>query len=204
MKWNKKPKKPKKPKKKMAISFTPFEELFAHEYQSTYINSNGNIHVGPYTYSVFYGYTVAERQAAFQVCKKHLPWEFSEEQEQWELCMYMYQFIIKSPPPFPYLEYTLSEDIIMAITWEITIQPLDVPRKEASIMAVRTDDTDPENILTETHFIITAILDTVAQKTAALDNIWQQHLDYQTRQTAINEYVGGLKAQAKTNLEGRE
>ena len=92
----------------------------------------------------------------------------------------------------------------MAINWEITIQPLDVSRKEASVMAVRTDDTDPENILTETHFIITAILDTVAQKTAALDNIWQQHLDYQTRQIAINEYIGELEEQAETNLEGRE
>ena len=92
----------------------------------------------------------------------------------------------------------------MAINWEITIQPLDVSRKEASVMAVRTDDTDPENILTETHFIITAILDTAAQKTAALDNIWQQHLDYQTRQIAINNYIGNLEEQAEINLEGRE
>lgn len=92
----------------------------------------------------------------------------------------------------------------MAINWEITIQPLDVSRKEASVMAVRTDDADPENILTETHFIISAVLDTQAQKVAAMDDIWQQHLDYQTRQIAINEYIGGLETQAKTNLEGRE
>ena len=92
----------------------------------------------------------------------------------------------------------------MAINWEITIHPLDVSRKEASVMAVRTDDTDPENILTEKHFIITAILDTITQKTAALDNIWQQHLDYQARQTAINNYVGDLETQAKANLKGRE
>ncbi len=92
----------------------------------------------------------------------------------------------------------------MAITWEFTIKPLDISRKEASIMAVRTDSTDPQNILTETHFIITAILDTSAQKSAALDDIWQQHLDYQTKQITIEAYVGGLESTAKANLEGRE
>lgn len=92
----------------------------------------------------------------------------------------------------------------MAITWELTIQPLNVSRKEASVMATRTDDTDPLNILIETHFIISVILNTPEQKLIALGNIWQQHLAYQIRQTAINEYIGGLEVQAKTNLEARE
>lgn len=187
----------------MAIVYTPFEELFAPAYQLTYISTDGHIDVDSHTYSVFHAYT-GERQQIFQICKKHLPWEYTQEQEQWERTMYMYQFIIKSPPPFPYEEYPLSEDIIMAIMWDITIRPLDVSRKEASIMAVRTDDTDPENVLIENHSIITGILDTQEQKTAILDNIWQQHLDYQTRQIAINNYIGTLKIQAKTNLEGRE
>ena len=99
----------------MAISFTPFDELFAHDYQQTYINSGGgDIRVGQYTYNVFKAYTNKERQKAFQVCKKQLPWEKSEIQEEWELCMYMYQWIIKSPPPFPYQEYTLSGEIVMS------------------------------------------------------------------------------------------
>ena len=101
----------------MAIDFKPFEELFVPAYQLTYISIDGHIDVGPNTYSVFHNYTIQERQVIFQVCEKYLPWEDTQEQEQWERTMYMYQFIIKSPSPFPYLEYSLSEEIIMAITY---------------------------------------------------------------------------------------
>jgi len=103
----------------MAIDFKPFDVLFEPVYQLTYISFNGNIDVGPNTYSVFYPYTVQERQVIFQVCQKELPWQFTEEQEQWERTMYMYQFVIKSPPPFPYTEYQLNEDIIMATLLEL-------------------------------------------------------------------------------------
>jgi len=103
----------------MAIEYIPFEELFAHEYQPTYISPHGYIVVGPYTYNVFRDYSVAERQKALQDCAKWLNWLVSEVQEEWELCMYMYQFIIKSPSPFPYLEYTLSEDIKLATLLEL-------------------------------------------------------------------------------------
>ena len=98
----------------MAIIYIPFDELFAPEYQLTYISINGYINVGPHTYNIFVNYTMVERQQIFQVCEKHLPWKYTQEQEQWERTQYMYQFIIKSPPPFPYSEYPLSEDIIMA------------------------------------------------------------------------------------------
>ena len=89
----------------------------------------------------------------------------------------------------------------MAITWTVTITPIDVPTKTASVHAVRLDDSDGA---TETHNIITAVLDTQAQKLAALDNIWQQHLDYQAKLTAIAAYIGGLEVMAKENLEARE
>ena len=97
----------------MAIDFKPLDELFAPAYQLGYISTTGDIEVGPNTYNVFHTYTIVERQQIFQVCEKHLPWEDTEEQEQWERTMYMYQFIIKSPPPFPYLEYQLSEEIVV-------------------------------------------------------------------------------------------
>jgi len=104
----------------MAIVFIPLDELFAPTYQLMYISVfGGHIDVGPYTYSVFTNYTVQERQQIFQVCEKHLPWEYTQEQEQWERTMYMYQFIIKSPPPFPYEEYPLSEEIIMSTLLEL-------------------------------------------------------------------------------------
>jgi len=92
----------------------------------------------------------------------------------------------------------------MAITWEVTITPLNVDRKEANIVAVRTDDNDPDNVKTETHTIISAILNTQTQKTAALDNIWEQHLAWQVRQIKIDNYIGDLEVQAKINLEARE
>ena len=109
-------KKPKKPKKKMAIDFKPFDELFEPVYQLTYISLYGDIDVGPNTYNVFHAYTMQERQVIYQVCQKYLQWQITEVQEEWERTMYMYQFIIKSPPPFPYSQYLLNEDITMAIS----------------------------------------------------------------------------------------
>ena len=91
--------------------------------------------------------------------------------------------------------------------WEVTITPISVVDKTASISAVRTvvDDAAPEVILeTETHRVLTAILDTAAQKAAVLDSLWQQHLDYQVEQTDITAYLGGLEAAGKIDLEGRE
>ena len=100
---------------KMAINFKPFDELFEPSYQLNYISLGGYIDVGPNTYSVFYNYTMQERQVIFQVCEKYLPWRYSDEQEHWERTMYMYQWIIKSPSPFPYLQYTLNENIKMEL-----------------------------------------------------------------------------------------
>ena len=102
----------------MAINFKSFEELFALTYQPTYISANGYIDVGPNTYNVLTNYTIQERQQIFQVCEKYLPWETTQIQEQWERTMYMYQFVIKSPLPFPYLQYPLSGSIVMAFTTE--------------------------------------------------------------------------------------
>ena len=185
----------------MAIVFKPLDELFAHEYQLTYISTDGHIDIGPYTYSVFHNYTIQEKQIIFQICEKYLPWEDTQEQEQWERTMYMYQYIIKSPPPFPYEEYPLSEEIIMAITWDVKIYPLDVSRKEVSIVATRTDSVA---LTTETHTVISALLDTQEHKVHVLDTIWQLHLNYQVKQEAIEAYINDLEEIAKTNLEGRE
>lgn len=92
----------------------------------------------------------------------------------------------------------------MATTWDITIIPIDVKRKEASIIAIYTDDADPLNILTEKHVILSALLDTQQQKLDVLDNIWQLHLSYQAKEIAIKNFIGTLEADAKTNLEARE
>ena len=89
----------------------------------------------------------------------------------------------------------------MAITWDVTIAPLDVTRKEASVVAIRTDSVTEQ---VETHRIISVILDTQIQKTAAVNQLWQMHLDYGDRQAAIDAFVGALETQAKTILEAKE
>lgn len=89
----------------------------------------------------------------------------------------------------------------MAITWEVSITPLDVARQEASVVATRTDSVSGA---IETHRIITCILETEAQKSAVLDQLWQMHLAYTSQQAAIDAYVGELETQAKAALEARE
>ena len=89
----------------------------------------------------------------------------------------------------------------MAISWDIKITPLNIARKEASVVATRTDS-ETDNV--ETHNIITCILETQEQKLAVLDQLWTMHLSSVSRQAAIDAYIGDLEAQAKTNLEARE
>lgn len=187
----------------MAIIFIPYNELFAHEYQLTYISPNGNIHVGPYTYNVFKEYTVTERQKAYQDCAKWLNWQVSEIQEEWELCMYMYQWIIKSPFPFPYEQYTLSGDIIMAITWSVeNLTVLDLPTRAISLTVKRVDDTKP--LVTETIPVLFGTIATNAEKLALADNIWAHHLAYTDKQAQIDAFISTFKTDLKTNLEARE
>jgi len=185
----------------MAIDFKQFDELFAPAYQLTYISLGGHIDVGPNTYSVFHAYTMEERQIIFQVCQKYLPWQITEEQEQWERTMYMYQFIIKSPPPFPYSQYTLSEDIIMAITWTSYISNVIPAEFRADVCFKRVDDV----ALTEENYCYSGvILETTAQRLALLDLVWNAHLNTGIKQEAIDAFITNLEQLAKNNLEARE
>lgn len=88
------------------------------------------------------------------------------------------------------------------ITWDVKITVFAVAKKAVSIIATRTDDTNPDN--PEIHNVLYAIIDTAAQKIAVLDNIWAHHEAYIQRQVLIDTFIGGLEIQAKTNLEARE
>jgi len=92
----------------------------------------------------------------------------------------------------------------MAIKWEFKITVLDIERKEVSVAATRTDDTDPDNIQIQTCHVLSALVDTPARKAAVLDGLWHQHILQDQRAAKISEIVGGLEIQAKTNLEARE
>lgn len=91
----------------------------------------------------------------------------------------------------------------MAINWEVKITVLNKEEKRASITATRTDDTDPENIK-KWSVTTNTIISTVEQKLATLDFIWGRYQKSLAEQTAIDEIIGGLEAQAKKNLEARE
>lgn len=193
----------------MAINFIPYEELFAPEYQLTYISLDGHIDVGPHTYSVFRAYTMQERQIIFQVCEKELPWQFSQEQEHWERTMYMYQFVIKSPEPFPYEEYQLNEDIIMAITvtWELDIEPISYITKWAFIQATRTEIDDIKlTTLIHVYDVPRVQIDTdiVANNLPILDDIWAAHQARLAKETIRSNFVKDLELLGKQNLEARE
>ena len=183
----------------MAIEYIPFEELFAHEYQSTYISPHGYIVVGPYIYNVFRDYSVAERQKALQDCAKWLNWLVSEIQQEWELCMYMYQWIIKSPPPFPYLEYTLSEEITMAISWDVQIKNVNLLSKRGDVVAVRTDS---ESALSpHSYSMQNTPMETTIQRLLILNTLKEWEETATANELAIKVFIDTLEQTAKTNLE---
>ena len=186
----------------MAISFIPYEELFAPEYQLTYISTDGHIDVGPNTYSVFHAYTMTERQQIFQVCEKHLPWQFSEEQEHWERTMYMYQFVIKSPPPFPYEQYILSEDIIMAISWDTQITGTNIAAKRADVTFTRIDDAAPLDTFVQQYSNV--IIETPEQRLALLDQVWGAWQQELIDRGNLVLFLNGLEQSANSNLDSIE
>lgn len=90
----------------------------------------------------------------------------------------------------------------MAIAWEVKITPIDIPAKEASVVATRTDSTDPSN--PRIYTLSSWTLSNPAKQLAALDEIWKMHQAALTLETDIANFLVGLEAQAKSNLEGRE
>ena len=86
------------------------------------------------------------------------------------------------------------------MNWEIKITPKNIEKKEARVSATRTDNTTGETFTTATD----AILDTVANKTAALDAIWSDWQNYQIKQSSIATVIGTMEADGKANLESRE
>ena len=186
----------------MAINFIDFDILFAHDYQLNYISIYGDITVGPYTYNVFKNYTIAERQKAYQDCAKYLNWQVSDVQEEWERCMYMYQWIIKSPSPFPYLQYTLSGEIKMAITWDILIKNVNLQSKRGDVQATRTDSTS--SLPPHNYSMQNTPLETDADRILVLNTIKEWEESVAAKETAVNAFIDTLEQTAKTNLENWE
>jgi alpha-D-ribose 1-methylphosphonate 5-triphosphate synthase subunit PhnG len=88
------------------------------------------------------------------------------------------------------------------MAWDCTVKVLDVPSKLISIRAVRTDAVVTTDVRTYT--VINAQIKTGAQRTAVMDNIWQQYQDELTYEAQCAAVVSTLEAAAEDNLENRE
>ena len=93
----------------------------------------------------------------------------------------------------------------MAIAWEFTITPIDVPNKIVSVSATRTDD-EPESHQ-YTVVLQNADISTSAKKTEALDVLWAKYEKKVADQVVLDSIateISELEDAAKTNFEGRE
>lgn len=95
----------------------------------------------------------------------------------------------------------------ITITWELNITPISLATKEASVQATRTEVDDVKSTtLVHVYDVARTVIDTVtmANNIHILDKIWNKHQACLTRDSVINDFVGGLEAAGKTNLEARE
>ena len=91
----------------------------------------------------------------------------------------------------------------MAITWELTVTPISIVDKQASILAVRTDDVD-SSVRAYEVALATIDTETMANNIWIMDEIWGKHQIALNSESAISNFVSNLEAAGKTNLEGRE
>ena len=88
------------------------------------------------------------------------------------------------------------------MAWEFEFTPIDVPSKEARVVATRTADADPTDVRV---FILESVtLSTPSKRLAALDRIWAMYQTELVLDTATDIFLSGLAAQAKANMEARE
>ena len=89
----------------------------------------------------------------------------------------------------------------MAITWELTdITPIDIDNYEASITAVRDDGVG--NV--DTYTVPLAIIETIPQQTAAMDEILAKRAADKIRSDAVSTFIDSRKAAGKTYLEAND
>ena len=91
----------------------------------------------------------------------------------------------------------------MAITWDLTITPISIRDKQASILATRTDDSD-ESVTTYEVNKATIDTETMSNNMWIIDEIWGKHQIALNKESAIAGFINDLKTAGKTNLEGRE
>lgn len=90
----------------------------------------------------------------------------------------------------------------MAINWDITVTPINLATKEVTVEAIRTDVDGS----TMSYSVPRVKMDTVtvANNLPILNEIWSKHQASLTATETIKNFVSGLEALGKTNLEARE
>jgi len=90
------------------------------------------------------------------------------------------------------------------ITWDLEITPINISIFEASIVATRTDDTDPENIDVKIYTVPRAKIQTPAQQLVVGQEIRAKHLAALAATAAVETFVADAEAAGKQYLEGLE
>lgn len=95
----------------------------------------------------------------------------------------------------------------MAVSWEFTIEPINIPNKIVSVSATRTDDAAENPDPTYTVTLRNADISTPEKRLEALNTLWAKYLKKVAENTALEAIqveIDALEASAKTNFEGRE
>lgn len=90
----------------------------------------------------------------------------------------------------------------MAITWELEITPINISTFEASIVATRTNDADPENPMV--YKVHRAKIETSQQQLDVGQEIRAKHLAALAATAAVEAFVSEAEAAGKQYLEGLE
>lgn len=88
------------------------------------------------------------------------------------------------------------------VTWELKITPINISTYEASIVATRVDDADPDNPMV--YIVHRAKIGTDAQKLAVGQEIRAKHLAALVATAVLKAFVADAEAAGKQYLEGLE
>ena len=90
----------------------------------------------------------------------------------------------------------------MAITWDCNITNVNVTSKRADVRFTRTDS--ESSLAPWTHSYNQAIIETTQQRTALLNQVWDEWQNEVQKQADIDNFITNLEQTAKSNLEARE
>lgn len=93
----------------------------------------------------------------------------------------------------------------MAVSWSTTITPVNVATFEASIVAVRTETDESEQVIsTDSYTVPRAKIKTQAEKLAVAQELWAKREEDVAENTAVENFVSAAEQSCNDYLEGQE